>query len=260
MSKSRKPKIAEAVEVEEPIVPLEGVLDAIDGLELAPEQEEVKPEIIPNINSPEWTPFVISKLLEDEMYDGLITIDGLRRITNEYIGEVIGSTTEVNQAPNAQNGHHAAVTHTLVVLGHDGITRTVSGAADVFEGNGDDPSFSWRYATATCETRAESRAYRRLLRLRHLVAAEEMSQVPEDQSGMTGVITDRQINFIDMICKRLNMDAMAYINSGKNKYESVRDVPYDVGVRMSGFLSVLQQKPKEIAQNLRGYKIGWMKN
>src|SRR5579883_2274974 len=64
------------------------------------------PDAPPKQTSRDWTPFVLSKLEDDEIFDGCPTVEGLRRVTEEYFGEVLESTSRVVQAPNAQNGFH----------------------------------------------------------------------------------------------------------------------------------------------------------
>jgi len=254
----RKAKIQQA---EDTTPNLDGIIENLADGTPATVDETATEEVIPNIESPEWTPFVLGKLLPDEIYDSLPKVEGLRRVTNQYVGRVIKSVSQVVQAPNAHNGNHSCVVHNLTILEDSGLTLEYSGVADVFKGNGDDPLFSWRYSSATCETRAESRAYRRALRLRHVVTAEEMSDVPVEDSGMDGSITGPQKTLINIICQRCNIDAWAFVNFGKNKYNHIDDVSHSVAVSMIGHLSTkFQNQPDTIPAELKGYKAGWLES
>ena len=214
----------------------------------------------PKMSSVEWTDFIVSKLLPEELFDGFITVEGLRRVTEEYVGDVVESISIVAQSPNASNNNHSACVHKLTVAGYDGVVRKASGAADVFEGNGDDANFTWKYSLATCETRAESRAYRRLLKLRGVCAAEEISQVPSTESGMDGYATSRQINYMNILCQRNDINVVSYLNSGKQKFRSVEQIPYTTAVKISSHLALLERKQDEIKPEWKGYKADWQKN
>ena len=89
---------------------------------------------------------------------------------------------------------------------------TVNGAADVYWGNCD--KIYRNHPIAVAETRAEGRALRRGLKLRKVVAAEEIAKEVEDIDGNTvSKITNNQINFIDVLGKRLNINITSLLDS-----------------------------------------------
>ena len=140
----------------------------------AEEVEEVEDLLPPNIFEPSWSDYVLSKFESDEMVDGNPTVDGLRRVTELVMGGITASTTEVIQVPTKENKGRATAIHTVSVIMPDGISRTVSGSGDAWYKNTDMP-YS-KFPVAMAETRAEGRALRRLLQLRKVVSAEELSQ------------------------------------------------------------------------------------
>lgn len=244
--------------------PVEAALDGVLAAAVPQDPSPLPPpppgEAVPAVTSPDWTPFLLAKLADDELYDGLPTVEGLRRLCEEFYGEVLESVTRVVQPPTPDNDHHACCEHHLVVRCHaDGQVKKFSGAADVFAESAEDRAFGWRYSTACCETRAEGRAYRRALRLRHVCAAEELSRVPDDQQGLDGAMNDRQRGFLDMMCQRNDIDAWAFVNAGKKTYATLADVPYQTAVRMMTQLNAYQQRRADIPAKLRGYKKGWLK-
>jgi len=130
----------------------------------------------------EWTDHVLSLLQDDEKIMGNPTTDGLRRIFETALNcTVIESTSKVVQSPERSNELRATVVHTIgYILNQDSSlhNRVVSGAADVYWGNCD--KIYRNHPVAVAETRAEGRALRRALKLRKVVAAEELAKDIED--------------------------------------------------------------------------------
>src|SRR6056300_153449 len=161
----------------------------------------------------EWTDYVLSLLSEDEKIQGNPTTDGLRRVFEKALNCVlVESTSDVVQSPCPTNEKRATVVHSLSYILKDipqdspFNTITVNGAADVYWGNCD--KIFRNHPVAVAETRAEGRALRRALRLRKVVAAEEIAEEIEDHpdKDTVGKITNNQINFIDVLAKRLNIN------------------------------------------------------
>ena len=164
-----------------------------------------------------WTDYVLSLLTDDEKIVGNPTTDGLRRIFETAMDCVmVDSTSEVCQTPDPNNGQRATVVHSVTYVlknvpsDSPFNTITVNGAADVYWGNCD--KIFRNHPVAVAETRAEGRALRRALKLRKVVAAEELATEIEDNiDGLTvGKISANQINFIDVIAKRLISMSLIY--------------------------------------------------
>jgi hypothetical protein len=266
--RGRKPKAAASAD--------DGAPDAslLDSLEQQPEAAaaEKKPDentpaepTPPDINAVDWTPYVLSKLQPDEIWDGCPTYEGLRRLTHELLGVIVEYRPRVVQAPNSQNFNHSCVEYTFVIEHFDNapwlgdlMGRSVSygGVADVFDGNGD-ALYSWRFSSATCETRAKSRALRDAFRLRHVRVREEVSELKEEESGLDGTMNTVQTNALKLICGRIDVNVWKYLNAGEKKYPSVKAVPYAVAQKALAHVQGWQQDRNKIKPELRGYDPNW---
>ena len=217
-------------------------------------------------NDLEWNDYVLGLLSDDEKIGANPTTDGLRRIFEIALNcTVIQSTSDVVQSPDPSNEKRATVVHTLAyVLNHlDGETtelnqhRTVSGAADVYWGNCD--KIYRNHPVAVAETRAEGRALRRALKLRKVVAAEELATNVEDDPTGDSVsrIRNNQINFIDVMAKRLNINTLSLVNNLGFDNKNVRNLMHDDAVAIIRELSKHQQNINEIPDSLLGYSESW---
>jgi hypothetical protein len=226
--------------------------------------EEIKSDVAVSANDPGWTDYVLSLLAEDEKIAGNPTTDGLRRIFEIALNcTVIQSTSEVAQQPEPSNEKRATVVHTLsYVINAESCSemtrcRTVSGAADVYWGNCD--KIYRNHPVAVAETRAEGRALRRALKLRKVVAAEELSEHIEDDVNGSSVskISSNQINFIDVLSKRLNINTVSLLKSLDFSYDSVYNIKHEDAVVAIQKLNEYQQNLSNIPQSLTGYQDTW---
>tara|TARA_B100001778_G_C18492271_1_gene585620 strand:+ start:162 stop:842 length:681 start_codon:yes stop_codon:yes gene_type:complete len=219
-------------------------------------------ESIPTINDITWTDHVLELLSDDEKIKGNPTTDGLRRVFEIALDcTIIGSTSKICQSPEPENGNRATVVHSLgYVLNDKSLddtikTRTVDGSADVYWGNCD--KIFRNHPVAVAETRAEGRALRRALRLRKVVAAEEIAEEVEDLDGNTvNKITNNQINFIDVMSKRLNINVTKLL-SEQNLDTNIYTVSHSDAVGIIRQLSKYQQDMSSISENITGYNNEW---
>jgi hypothetical protein len=231
--------------------------------ETVTENIEVSDKVIPSIHDIGWTDYVLNLLTEDEKIMGNPTTDGLRRIFEIAInGKIISSVSKVVQTPSRENDMRATVCHSLTFVLNDTSTDTqsfnytVDGSADVYWGNCD--KVFRNHPVAVAETRAEGRALRRALRLRKVVAAEELAENIEDHPDANTIdkITNNQINFIDVIAKRLNINVLKMIEHLDIKQTNIYNISYDDAVRIASTLSEYQQK-NSIPDNIIGYESSW---
>lgn len=216
-------------------------------------------------NDIEWSDHVLGLLSDDEKIDGNPTTDGLRRIFEIALGcTVINSTSEVVQSPDPQNEKRATVVHSLAYAlnnPEDGTpnyndVRSVSGAADVYWGNCD--KIYRNHPVAVAETRAEGRALRRALKLRKVVAAEEIAaNIEDDVTGdNVGRISSNQISFIDVMAKRLNIDVIKLL-SAMSLDKNIKSLTHDNAVSIIRELSKHQQNVEDISDDLKSYQENW---
>ncbi len=224
----------------------------------ATQDEEIIP---PSISDPEWSDYVLSKFEYDEMVDGNPTVDGLRRITELLLGQVNSSSTEIVQVPTKENEGRATAIHTVSVIMPNGDMRTVSGSGDAWHKNTDMP-YS-KFPVAMAETRAEGRALRRLLQLKKVVAAEELSQnaTEETEDDYKTYVNDNQINFIDIMCKSAGRGWDINVESlGKTSYPhytGIRELTHSQATKLIQELSHYQQNMETIPDSIKGYNADW---
>lgn len=227
-------------------------------------QELIEEKTIPKITDLGWTDYVLSLLSDDEKIQGNPTTDGLRRIFEIAMDcIIIESTSDVVQSPQPANEKRATVVHSLSYclndesLGDTIKIRTVNGAADVYWGNCD--KVFRNHPVAVAETRAEGRALRRGLRLRKVLAAEEVVESTEDDIGADNVtkITNNQINFIDVIAKRLDINVLGIIKNVGINEDNVKNILHEDALRVIRELSSYQQKVDDIPEDLKGYVNNW---
>jgi hypothetical protein len=225
--------------------------------------ESIPTKVTPNDLG--WTDYVLGLLSDDEKISGNPTTDGLRRIFEVALNcDVIEAITEIVQAPTPENEKRATATHTIrYVLKSDSSSqddvkyRAVTGAADVYWGNCD--KIYRNHPTAVAETRAEGRALRRGLKLRKVVAAEEIAKDIEDHPDENSVskISVNQINFIDVIAQRLNVNVNNLIKSLAIAEENIYNISHEDAVGVIKHLTSYQQDMSKITEELTGYLPNW---
>jgi hypothetical protein len=213
----------------------------------------------------EWTDFVLHQLSDDEKINGNPTTDGLRRIFEIALNcKVIASTSNVVQSPDPNNEKRATVVHTLCYYLNDSAPETshlnmvtVDGAADVYWGNCD--KVYRNHPVAVAETRAEGRSLRRALKLRKVVAAEELAKDIEDNPDNASVskISNNQINFIDVMAQRLNINVVKLFRNNQLPVDNVYSISHDDAVNIIRLLSKYQQNISEISDDIMGYSSDW---
>lgn len=225
------------------------------------DKEEIK---VVTPNDLEWTDHVLGLLSDDEKIMDNPTTDGLRRIFETALNcTVIRAESTVVQAPSMENERRATVIHSLTYVLNNttetGVdyTRTVSGAADVYWGNCD--KIYRNHPVAVAETRAEGRALRRALKLRKVVAAEELSKDLDtdhlDEANI-GKINSTQINFFDVFGKRLNINIHKLLEQLAIEHKNIYNISHEDAVKTITTLSGYQQN-NDIPADIIGYDPNW---
>jgi hypothetical protein len=217
----------------------------------------------PTPNDIEWTDHVLSFLSDDEKIAGNPTTDGLRRIFETALNcTITESTSEVVQTPDISNEKRATVVHSLAFFLNDihedsAIKyRSVSGAADVYWGNCD--KIYRNHPVAVAETRAEGRALRRALKLRKVVAAEELAKDIEDHPDHDTVtkITNNQLNFMDVLAKRLDINMTKLLEKLALPVDNLYNISYTDAVNVVTQLTQYQQQ-NNVSEDILGYDSTW---
>lgn len=229
-----------------------------------PEIAQEKPEAV-SPNDLGWSDYVLGLLSEDEKIDGNPTVDGLRRIFEIALNCVmLSSNSTVVQSPDPSNEKRATVVHSITYafknpeLHSMGLNVvTVDGASDVYWGNCD--KIYRNHPVAVAETRAEGRALRRALKLRKVVAAEELTSSTEDDIDQNSVskISANQINFIDTIAKRLNINVVKLLATMSIPVDNIHNIQHEDAVKVIRDLSRYQQNIENIPIEILEYDSNW---
>jgi hypothetical protein len=233
---------------------------------ISPDKSSEMDNNTPSIHDTEWTDYVLSMLSDDEKIKGNPTTDGLRRIFEKALNcRVIGSKSQVTQNPEPNNEKRATVIHSITYrrlnetpnTPDDLYTVVVDGAADVYWGNCD--KVYRNHPVAVAETRAEGRALRRALRLRKVISAEEMVENVDDHPDQNSVnkITNNQINFIDVIAQRLNINVSRLLETSGLDHKNIYNISHEDAVGIIRNLSKFQQDISLIREDIKPYSAEW---
>lgn len=220
----------------------------------------------PAFNSGAWSDWVKGQFHDNELDDGNPNCDGLRRLVQELVGPIVSKTIPRNETPTMENGKVATVVvgvRVIVTNEHHPLYHPdkfmevyVEEVADCGAYNTADPYCKHQSATAT--TTAESRAYRKILNLRKVMTAEEANiNGGENDWQPEEVIKESQILAIDILCRRWDINVLEFISSGKEKYESIYDVPYDKAQQMVQHLNSIQTDNAKKPSNVGSYNPSW---
>lgn len=239
----------------------EDILAAVDTDALSEESELVQPEF----NSEKWSEWVISQFADDELENGAPTCDGLRRVAENVLGPISKVEVIKNDTPSSSNKGNATVVVGVTISpvhleGHPryGYDIYVEDLADANRLN--TPEEIFKHPSATAGTRAESRVYRKMLRLRKVLTAEELasneSNLEEDWSPSTP-ITEQQITVIEMLCKRTDMNVLEFINCGDSKYVCIEQISEQSAQKMLQYLNRIQRKDAARPDDVGSYDDNW---
>lgn len=200
-----------------------------------------------NMDDPDWTKYVLSQMRKDELQDEHPTVDGLRRMANKIMGPIYSVTSKIVQTPSVENNFHASVRVRIIA------NQTVDGCADAGPHNTKDVYA--RHPVAMAESRAESRAYRRLLRLKNILSAEEAAGVDETLDTHD-TINSTQVKMINNISSKLDIDVVKWLATNDIKVEEFKKLPYAKGIELCEKLNALRASGT-VPEDIRGYNFAW---
>ena len=221
----------------------------------------------PDITSPEWHDYVMSKFADSE----LIEINdkkypncyGLRRVARLLMGEIVASRpTEVINVQNPTP--RTVVRYEVTIETNNGQMLTIGDVAGVSAVNTDDLFLG--YPDETAATRAEGRCLRKLLML-NCVAAEELTRNKDVAKAVQQVtksmptdgsykgedpISDAQIKLLLNKCREMNINVLKFINLGEKEYARLEDVSKKTAINMIKLLNDYQNNSKPIPHDILG--------
>lgn len=164
----------------------------------------------------EWSDYVLSQFHEGELDRGYPKVDGLRRVVEVVMGEIVSAEIKQLDSPNEQNNFRATCVYSVTIKlpssEKDSFLpnlRIYQDAADAGAHNIKQSSTGidfTNYATTIAVTRAEARALRKALKLK-VMAAEESMEIKTELP-----MSSSQASAINLICNRHNLNAEDVFN------------------------------------------------
>jgi len=226
--------------------------------------DKQKESNVPDMLSPEWNDYVLQLFTDKELIDGNPLTAGLRRVAEMLIGEIISSKpVDVQRIETGDPIGKTTVTYEVQFLVKNGdreYVKTYADVSDVWAGNTDD--LFAVHAPATASTKAEGRALRKALKLR-VVAAEELCKkdvsqyLSQQSSQLEERIKPEQVKYVDINCKKLDIDVIKFINSGEKVYNSVYEVKRDTAAKMIEMINKIKRGDQKLNEDIKGYKQDW---
>lgn len=216
--------------------------------------------IKPSPSTTEWTDYVVSLLADNELYKGLPTANGLRRVCELVYGEIIESKTNVLAHQASGVRLYACVEHVLVV--RDNITNTNKTISACVDGYSDHlPRPFNMHLIATLDSKAEAKALRRLLKLT-IVSSEEADVVSTTENSqldynkteeIKDMMNESQKMALNTLCKRLNINVEKLLKS----IDSEHPINHSTAADAINKLSDLQKDVSLIPDELKGFMLSW---
>lgn len=215
------------------------------------EQEQPKTHP-PDITDYEWHDYVMSHFQPSELLNGHPSTDALRRVGELLLGELNISCTYI-QIPNSDNENRAVVSCKISYGDTGGVleenVRFVQDLADADRSN--TPKQFHNYLLATASTRAEGRCLRKALRLRKVLAAEELSETVEENDNAYGTVKiddkvqPQQLAAIKAIIHRININTDVFLTHYKDT-KKIEDLSFIDAQDAIQQLNFYQQNPDKI--------------
>ena len=249
--------VAEAQgDVEEAVTGLSEVDEAEDNSMYADGPPETDTEVAANNVSPgdpDWTQFLLSELYDDELAqtddgDPVVKVNGLRRLTEKHLGNILDQDVGVVQAPNADNQWTATVVVAITIEKHNGNVFRMSDAADCSIINSD-KKFS-KFPTSMATTRAEARVLRKALKI-NVVSEEEMLDNDDVDFDNAGSILEPQVHMINAMCSRIGVNTREFVGLGKRKLNDIADATQREAANMIQVLNEYQQNTSKIPEEIK---------
>jgi hypothetical protein len=207
--------------------------------------------------TPEWQAFIMGELRPDELLDGCPRCNGLRRVAQLYLGDIVKTgAKEVFITPGPID---RVVTINYEIVFDWKLSRYV-GYTDAYQGNSElrtfggvadcsaDNSIYGKHPSATAETKAESRALRKALSLNVVTAEEKVTgqdnELPKAKSGDR--ITAPLKNMIESKLQIFNVSPTIALSAfGITDNRGIKDLNMEEARSMFDFVNTTYQSNKD---------------
>ena len=233
------------------------------------DDEIVKP--IPRYYEPEWNDYVMAQFLDEEKdKNGYPKVDGLRRLTELLLGEVVESFP----VQSTCDGNVSAVNWRLSIAWREGLDpyidinrpepfpiRTFGAYADACPLNCKPPYSN--FLSSMADTRAEAKAFRRALRLR-VIASEEAQlgevgtfdeKVSDGSYPAESPITSTQEAQIKVLCLKPNLnidfEKLAQKQFSKELSKVTREQASSLIVLLNKYQSSVKDGSEDVPEDIK---------
>lgn len=221
--------------------------DDFDDVEMLESDEEVK-DAPPSIGSPGWNDYVVSLLYPEEVNEGHPNNPGLRRLVESLLGRIVEFD---NRAVNTGMDYCCVVARIVLENGDE-----ISAIADASLKNCDPPYSN--HLAGTAETRAESRLFKKALRL-SLVTAEEVALGDGKQTFSFEEKSKPKVseveNFINILAKKNDINVRNLMNEMFPEVNNISELSDDDTYAIR--LKLNEYQSKEVPESLVGYDKNW---
>jgi hypothetical protein len=207
----------------------------------------------------EWSSWILSHLEDDEKRNDVPTVDGLRRLVEKFIGPILNIDTTVVQAPGEQNGYVSTVKVSVTVFDKENECACAFDATGELQKSETDYPYN-KHLTTSAETKAESKAYKRILRLKNICSYEEI-QEQTTRNVEEATIMEEQIMYLDTLCglsgRGLNINIIKLLALVSGKEFPLRRYSSNDASKAIDMLNTFQQDQSSIPAELKGYDFNW---
>ena len=219
-------------------------------------------ESIPEMYDPEWTEYVMSHFVSDELKDGMPTCDGLRRVFRKIIGHILSCEMVVIKAPSMQDPSTTVQCRMQYKL-HCKSCNGARQISDVFDVNPENTPWPYNKASvASAATKAEARVLRKALGLCRVYSSEEVQEgldaiqsVSENVSDENRPIADNAKTAIQSMSQRLGIDSAKLITNMEIEDKVLDQLSYkeshQVIARLNEYLRGEENKGMAIPEDIK---------
>jgi hypothetical protein len=220
------------------------------------EPEQGETEVIENINNfpartdPAWGDWILTQLDDSEKDENNNPLcDGLRRLVNLHIGQILENSTHVYEAHE-----NYCLVERKVVVNDGGVLVTYIEPGEVTSRNTVEPYIL--HPAATAATKAESRCLRKILGLRHVYTHEEMETAKAVDTTEFEPMQDVQLQHMDLMGKRLDINIKQLVANYKID-KRAKKIGFNEAADICEMLNNYHRKRDTIPEELLGYDKNW---
>ena len=198
--------------------------------------------------SPEWQQYIMGLFNPEELVDGCPKCNGLRRVANVVLGDILESSARTIAVLPSDGGRSVTIGYEILIdwklnrpvgfFGKDSFShveyRRFGGVADCSEDN----TVFGKHPAATAESKAESRALRKALALNVVTAEEKVTGADEElpKAGSKSNITGPLKEVIKAKAKAFNLDLNDSLKEFKKDATSLDELTMDQGRAFFDFI------------------------